>query len=150
MMYHPSQGRTHTFNEDHGPLNADPTFSPRTSYLYSGGGDSSPRSSNQSLSSNSRHSDSYDEVEGGGSAPDVNSAGYVPRNPTSNTTPNPAVVLRQRKTQSMYNPPVKQFTKIISSPSLFQDDKADVLSLQEFLEEANKTPNRVKYNIHCK
>ena len=124
------------------PNNA--TFSPHTStYLYSG--DASPLSSNQSLSSNSRHSDSYDEVEGGGSAPDVNSAAYVPRGPLINYSASP-VTLRPRKTQSLYNPNMYQLSKIVSSPSM--QDRADVISLQEFLEEANKTPNRVR-NTTC-
>ncbi len=142
------QGRTITFNEDHGLIQVDPnsaTYSPRTStYLYSG--DASPLSSNHSLSSTSRHSDSFDEVEGGGSAPDVTNASYVPRGPLMNYSASP-VTLRPRKTQSMYNPSMFQLGKIVGSPSMVLEDRSDAISLQEFLEEANKTPNRVRLSV---
>ena len=78
-----------------------------------------------------------------GSAPDVNQ--YVPRGPFL-TTP---VTLRQRKTQSLIVPSSADvLPSSLSSVSYLPGgprDKSspDVMSLEEFLAETVKTPNRV-------
>ena len=98
-------------------------------------------SSNHSISSNSHHSDSYDELEGqSNSVPDMSTVGgFIPRSAT--LTKNSPVVLRQRKTQSLFVPPISapQLSQMINSPSM----RPDIISLEEFLAETNKTPNRV-------
>ncbi|XP_019849313.1 PREDICTED: girdin-like [Amphimedon queenslandica] len=126
------------------------SYSPRhtinfpPSYLARGG-DGSSLSSNQSISSNSHHSGGSNEnLDPMGSAPDVNQ--YVPRGPFLNTP----VTLRQRKTQSLIVPSStdvlpSSLSSVSYLPGGMRDKSSpDVMSLEEFLAETVKTPNRRK------
>ena len=77
-----------------------------------------------------------------GSAPDINQ--FLPRGPLlAGSSP---VTLRKRKTQSMIVPSSHDGPSIGSSavtPFMLPEKQSDVMSLEEFLAETNKTPNRV-------
>lgn len=130
---------------------ASTSYSPRhtinfpASYHLQRGDGSSSLSSNQSISSNSHHSGGSNEnLDPMGSAPDVNQ--MQARGPfLPGATP---VTLRQRKTQSLIVPSSTDVLSSLSSASYLPGgprDKSspDVMSLEEFLAETNKTPNRV-------
>lgn len=72
-----------------------------------------------------------------GSAPDVNQ--YLPRGPL--LSGNSPVTLRKRKTQSMIVPSTTDGS--LPPPFFLPEKHSDVMSLEEFLAETNKTPNRV-------
>ena len=66
----------------------------------------------------------------------------VPRAPTAEGSP----FLRQKKSRSYTLPgigPVKLRHGPVASPSMEPDRSDNLLSLEDFLAEANKTPNRV-------
>lgn len=107
-------------------------------------------SSNQSISSgNSLQSDSHDD-ERPGSTGDL-STGFIPRAATFN--PNTPVTLRQRKTRSLAlpsNTKMANLAQIYGSPKMFAAHANDVLTLDDFLAETEKTPNRVSLFMDCR
>ena len=146
-----SQNNSYKIPEFEGMEPASTSYSPRhtinfpASYHLQRGDGSSSLSSNQSISSNSHHSGGSNEnLDPMGSAPDVNQ--MQARGPfLPGATP---VTLRQRKTQSLIVPSSTDVLSSLSSASYLPGgprDKSspDVMSLEEFLAETNKTPNRV-------
>ena len=74
-------------------------------------------------------------------------AALVPRAPTAEGSP----FLRQKKSRSYTLPglgPVKLRHGPAPSPSLEPDRADNLLSLEDFLAEANKTPNRVRECVY--
>ena len=137
------QTRSHTFElPDTGLLQgagSGTSFSPHhtlpAAYMRSDGS----WSSNQSISSGSHHSDSHEDLDHAGSSHDVNQ--LVPRRAA--LAGHSPVTLRQPKTQSLIVPP----TFDVGSPYMVPERHNDIMSLEEFLAETNKTPNRVRDGI---
>ncbi len=95
-------------------------------------------SSSQSISSSNsgRHSDGAEEFQEG-------PEGLIPRAPTLEGSP----FLRPRKGRSYTLPAGVTRPHAASSPSVQPESVDDLMSLEDFLAESDKTPNRVRPKI---
>ena len=136
------QGRTHTFEHSdiHGGMTPSMTSSPsHTGVLTTPHPKEGSMSSNQSISSTStgRHSDGggTEEADGGGMA-----ASLVARGPMVDSTP----YIRQKKARASTLPHLSRPGGGGQTPGSAAGIDPDLMSLEDFLNESDKTPNRRK------